>query len=161
MNSKIIDKRQLVDRIKRLRQRGRRVVFTNGCFDILHAGHVRYLRDARAQGDVLIVGLNSDRSVKVVKGPQRPIVPQDQRAEVLAAIESVSYVVVFDEPDPLDLIQALRPDVLVKGEDWPESQIVGADFVREIGGRIFRSPLAGGVSTTDIIERILNIFLKT
>ena len=133
----------------------RRIVFTNGCFDILHAGHVRYLRAARAEGDVLVIGLNSDRSVAAIKGPGRPVVSQADRAEVLAALECVGYVILFDEPDPLRLIRALRPDVLVKGADWNTADIVGADVVTAGGGTVVRVPLVPGASTSHIIDRIL------
>jgi rfaE bifunctional protein nucleotidyltransferase chain/domain len=137
------------------RQAQKRVVFTNGCFDILHAGHVRYLCAARQQGDLLVVGLNSDRSVKAIKGTSRPIVAQEMRAEVLAALECVNYVTLFDDPDPLKLIMALKPDVLVKGADWEEAQIIGAHQVREAGGKIVRIQLLPGISTSEIIRRIV------
>ncbi|HDI59575.1 MAG TPA: D-glycero-beta-D-manno-heptose 1-phosphate adenylyltransferase [Desulfobacteraceae bacterium] len=134
---------------------GRRSVFTNGCFDLLHAGHVRYLTAARALGDLLVVGLNSDASVGRIKGPRRPITPQEQRAEVLAALACVDRVVIFDEDDPLRLIQTIRPHILVKGADWAEADIVGADFVRAHGGRVETIVLVPGVSTSAIIQTIL------
>jgi len=137
------------------RRAGKRLVFTNGCFDILHAGHVHYLQAARAQGDLLLVGLNSDRSVSAIKGDRRPIVGQDHRAAVLAGIGYVDFVILFDEPDPLRLIKAVRPDVLVKGDDWPEEQIVGAGFVKAGGGRVVRVPVLAGISTSTIIEKII------
>jgi D-beta-D-heptose 7-phosphate kinase/D-beta-D-heptose 1-phosphate adenosyltransferase len=133
---------------------GRRVAFTNGCFDILHAGHVRYLSAARASADMLVVGLNSDDSVRNIKGPLRPINPEALRAEVLAGLACVDYVILFDEPDPLALIQALRPDVLVKGADWPENQIIGADFVKQQGGRVERIALVQDISTSALIQLI-------
>lgn len=132
-----------------------RIVFTNGCFDIMHAGHVRYLRAARAQGDLLVVGLNSDLSVRAIKGPARPIVEQTMRAQVLEALECVDYITLFDEPDPLALILAIKPDVLVKGADWEEERIVGAREVTAAGGHVVRVPLVPGISTSEIIRRIL------
>jgi D-beta-D-heptose 7-phosphate kinase/D-beta-D-heptose 1-phosphate adenosyltransferase len=135
----------------------KKVVFTNGCFDILHAGHVRYLKKARSLGDVLVVGLNSDSSVRAIKGETRPIVPGKERAEVLAALECVDYVVLFNGPTPLKLIEALKPDVLAKGADWAAKDIVGADVVKKSGGRVARITLVKGRSTTNIIRRILEL----
>jgi len=140
--------------VERLRASGRRVVFTNGCFDLLHPGHTRYLCAARAMGDCLVVAVNSDRSVRAIKGPSRPIMPEDARAEVLAALDFVDAVVLFDEADPLRVIQALVPDILVKGADWEEDAIVGADVVRAAGGEVRRIGVVPGFSTTAIIERI-------
>ncbi|MFH1138374.1 MAG: D-glycero-beta-D-manno-heptose 1-phosphate adenylyltransferase [Pseudomonadota bacterium] len=137
------------------RARGGLAVFTNGCFDLLHAGHVRYLAEARTRGDILIVGLNSDRSVREIKGPGRPVTPQDQRAEVLAALECVDAVVVFDQADPLALIESIEPDVLIKGGDWSLDRVVGRKEVEARGGRVLTIPLTPGVSTSAIIERIL------
>jgi D-beta-D-heptose 7-phosphate kinase/D-beta-D-heptose 1-phosphate adenosyltransferase len=131
-------------------------VFTNGVFDLLHPGHVRYLRDARREGDALVVGLNSDRSVRSIKGPARPINPENERAEVLAALSSVDAVVVFDEDDPQRLIDRLRPDILAKGADWPANGIVGRETVEARGGRVIRIPLAEGYSTSAIIKKILS-----
>lgn len=142
----------------RLRREGKKIVFTNGCFDILHVGHVRYLRKARSLGDVLVVGLNTDRSVREIKGEKRPVVPQEERAEVLAALEFVDYVVLFDEPDPLRLISALKPDVLVKGADWTKKRIIGGELVEKSGGRITRIPLVPGASSTGVIERIIKSY---
>lgn len=135
---------------------GERVVFTNGCFDLLHVGHARYLALARACGDLLVVGLNSDRSVREIKGARRPIVPQDQRAEVLSALACVDFVVIFDEPDPGRLIEAVRPRILVKGADWPEDRIIGASAVRAGGGEVVRIPVVPGASTSSIIKRVLD-----
>src|SRR3990170_3830636 len=129
----------------------KKVVFTNGCFDILHAGHVRYLKKARSLGDVLVVGLNSDSSIKAIKGDSRPIVPEKERAEVLGSLYFVDYVVLFREPTPVKLIQAIKPDILVKGSDWAAKDIVGSDVVKKTGGRIRRIPLVKGRSTTNII----------
>jgi rfaE bifunctional protein nucleotidyltransferase chain/domain len=133
---------------------GRRVVFTNGVFDILHPGHIRYLQQARALGDLLIVGLNSDASVRRNKGPQRPINNEAERAELLEALECVDAVVVFDEDTPAEIIQAVQPDILVKGADWAEDAIVGRDTVESLGGTVVRVPLERGYSTTEIIRKI-------
>ena len=140
--------------VERERAAGRRIVFTNGVFDLLHPGHVRYLRDARALGDVLVVGLNADASVRRNKGPERPINREEERAEVLAALSVVDLVVVFDEDTPAEIISRLQPDVLVKGADWPADQIVGRDTVEARGGRVVRVPVEQGYSTTAIVERI-------
>ena len=151
----VLDRKGLVAALARERAAGRRIVFTNGCFDLVHAGHVRSLRDARALGDVLVVGVNGDASVgRLGKGGGRPILPQSDRAEVLAALSSVDYVCVFDEDTPLELIRAAEPDVLVKGGDWTPDAIVGADVVTARGGRVANVPYHEGLSTTDIIRRI-------
>ena len=136
------------------RRAGRRVVFTNGVFDILHPGHIRYLRQARDLGDVLIVGLNGDASVRRNKGPDRPINSEDERAEILAALEPVDAVVIFDEDTPDDIIKAVQPDVLVKGADWAEDAIVGRDTVEARGGRVVRIAVEEGFSTSDIVAKI-------
>jgi D-beta-D-heptose 7-phosphate kinase/D-beta-D-heptose 1-phosphate adenosyltransferase len=133
---------------------GRRVVFTNGVFDLLHPGHVRYLQQARALGDLLVVAINTDRSVRANKGPERPITPEGERAEVLAALECVDGVTIFDEETPFDIIAALQPDVLVKGADWAADAIVGRDIVEARGGRVVRMPVEQGHSTTSIIAKI-------
>ncbi len=135
--------------VGKLREGGRKIVFTNGCFDLIHIGHVRYLREAKALGDVLIVGLNSDRSVSAIK-PGRPVTPQDQRAEVLASLEMVDYVVLFDEETPYELIRLIQPDILVKGGDWEKEEIVGSDIAKET----YSLPYVEGVSTTGLIERM-------
>ena len=153
--SKIVTAEKLATRLDKVRTSGGKVVFTNGCFDILHAGHVRYLAAAGAEGDLLVVGLNSDASIRLIKGEKRPIVRQNHRAEVLASLSCVDFIVIFDEPDPLKLIQALKPDVLVKGEDWKEDAIVGAEFVKSQGGKIVRISFVEESSTTAIIEKIL------
>jgi D-glycero-beta-D-manno-heptose 1-phosphate adenylyltransferase len=136
------------------RAAGRRVVFTNGVFDLLHPGHVRYLAAARAAGDVLVVAVNSDRSVRAIKGPERPLNAENERAEVLSALAAVDAVVVFDEDDPHAIITAIQPDVLVKGADWAADRIVGRDVVEARGGRVIRIAFAPGYSTTSIIEKI-------
>jgi rfaE bifunctional protein nucleotidyltransferase chain/domain len=155
---KIVKLEELVAHLTPRVERGRRVAFTNGCFDLLHVGHVRYLARARGCGDLLVVGLNSDASVRRIKGARRPIIPQDQRAEVLAALSCVDFVVIFEEPDPLALIQAIVPAVLVKGADWPEEGIIGADVVRGAGGRVVRVPVIEGASTTNTIDRIVRLW---
>ena len=138
------------------RNNGKRVAFTNGCFDLLHRGHVHVLRAARACADLLIVGINSDQSVKQIKGPARPVLPESDRCELVSAMEMVDFVVLFNEPDPYSLISAIRPDVLVKGGDWNTEKIIGADVVQAAGGRVVVVPYIEGFSTTEIIERIKN-----
>lgn len=155
---KILDSDSLKDRLNDLRRSGSRIVFTNGCFDILHAGHVRYLSEAGSYGDILVVGLNSDKSVKLIKGENRPIIPELQRAEVLAGLWCVDYVTLFHESDPLKLIEKLKPDILVKGADWAEDQIVGADIVNANGGKVIRIRMVSGVSTSEIIQKILKTY---
>jgi len=136
------------------RKAGRVVVFTNGCFDLVHRGHIHLLRQAKALGDILIVGLNSDVSVKTIKGPDRPIMPEADRIELIAALEMVDYVVVYSEPDPYQIIAAIKPNVLVKGGDWSADKIIGADVVEQNGGRVAVVPYLPEFSTTQIIERI-------
>ena len=138
------------------REIGKTVVFTNGCFDLLHRGHVHLLRQAKAAGDLLIVALNSDRSVKAIKGATRPVLPQIDRVELIAAMEMVDYVILFDEPDPYQLIAAIKPNVLAKGGDWSAEKIIGADIVEQAGGRVEVIPYLKGFSTSEIIERIRN-----
>jgi D-beta-D-heptose 7-phosphate kinase/D-beta-D-heptose 1-phosphate adenosyltransferase len=141
-------------RCERLKASDKKVVFTNGCFDLLHPGHTRYLCAARDLGDHLIVAVNSDRSVRIIKGPKRPILPAEVRAELLAALGCVDTVFIFDEDNPLNVIQRLVPDVLVKGGDWAEDEIIGSDVVKEAGGEVKRIPFVEGFSTTDLIEEI-------
>jgi len=153
---KIYSRTDLAKQIKIHQQAGECVVFTNGCFDLLHIGHTRYLAEAKVLGDRLVVGINSDDSVRqLAKGTDRPIVSADQRAEVLAALACVDYVTIFDEPDPLALIQALRPNILVKGGDWSTDRIVGKEFVEAQGGSVQNIPLVPDISTTAIVQRIL------
>jgi rfaE bifunctional protein nucleotidyltransferase chain/domain len=140
--------------VAHLRAAGKTIVFTNGVFDLLHIGHLRYLQQARALGDALMVGVNSDRSVRANKGPQRPITPEAERTEVLEALSCIDGVVVFDEETPHDLIALLQPDVLVKGADWAEDAIVGRDIVEARGGRVVRVALESGQSTSAIIDKI-------
>ncbi len=146
-----------VEIVERLRAAGKTVVFTNGVFDLLHPGHVRYLQQARALGDALIVGVNSDRSVRAIKGLQRPITPQAERAEILAALAPVDAAVIFDEDTPHAIIAAIQPDILVKGADWAEDAIVGRDIVEARGGRVVRMPIEPGYSTTGIIDKARRI----
>ncbi|MEJ2034153.1 MAG: D-glycero-beta-D-manno-heptose 1-phosphate adenylyltransferase [Deltaproteobacteria bacterium] len=152
--NKIVSLSELLAARQRCRKLGRRVVFTNGCFDILHVGHVSYLEAARRQGDLLIVGINSDASVRAIKGPSRPVNREADRARLLAALGCVDYIVLFDEETPQRLIGALLPDVLVKGADWPVEQIVGAQEVLAGGGRVANIPLVADFSTTGLIEKI-------
>ena len=144
----------LLRELRRVRRRGRRIVFTNGCFDLLHPGHTQLLERTKRLGDVLVVGLNSDRSVRMLKGARRPIVAARDSAALLAALESVDYIVVFDDRTPRRLIAAIQPDVLVKGADWSAGDIVGRDDVRRYGGRVVRVPLIKGYSTTRLLSRI-------
>jgi len=155
---KIVGRAALARIARRMERRGERLVFTNGCFDILHAGHVRLLQRARRMGDALAVAVNSDGSVRRLKGRGRPVTPQRERLEILAALEPVDYVVVFAEPTPGDLIRAVRPHVLVKGGDWRRSRIVGREAVEAAGGRVRVIPLEKRVSTTRIIRRIVARF---
>jgi len=145
---------QTILRFGREKRNGKRVVFTNGCFDLLHPGHIRSLETARALGDALIVGLNSDDSVKSLKGPDRPVIPEQERAEILASLECVDAVVIFEELTPQEVIAALLPDVLVKGGDWPGSQIVGREEVEAAGGRVVLVDVVEGYSTSDILKKI-------
>lgn len=156
--TKILSGRTLRETLARERRRGRRIVFTNGCFDLLHAGHVELLRFAKAQGDVLVVGLNSDRSVRKLKGNGRPVIRQDQRALILSSLEACDYVALFDEPTPETLIRKIRPDVIVKGEDWMSRGVAGSALVERRGGSVRLAPLVRGISTSGIIERILERF---
>jgi D-glycero-beta-D-manno-heptose 1-phosphate adenylyltransferase len=151
---KIVSQDELILLITREKRNGRQVVFTNGCFDLLHPGHVRCLAEARALGDLLVVGVNSDRSVRGNKGPERPLVPQNDRAEVLAALCSVDYVTIFDEPTPRTLIARVLPTVLVKGADWGLNEVVGREEVEAAGGRVVSIPLAPGYSTTSLLQKI-------
>ncbi len=151
---RIVSRDRIGAAVGRLRGEGRRIVFTNGVFDLLHPGHVRYLQHARSLGDALIVGLNSDASVRRYKGPGRPITPELERAEVVAALECVDAAVLFEEDTPAEIIRAVQPDILVKGADWPADQIVGRDTVEARGGRVVRVPVEEGYSTTGIVERI-------
>ena len=154
MDAKIISSSRLSKILAGSQRRGKRIVFTNGCFDILHVGHVTYLAKAKRLGDTLVVGLNSDASVRAIKGRGRPINSGRDRALVLASLESVDYVTVFGEPTPERLIKKLKPDVLVKGADWKHGNIVGSDFVKARGGKVARVPFVKGYSTTSIIKQM-------
>ena len=154
MHPEILTLEEAILRFGREKRNGRRVVFTNGCFDLLHPGHIGSLEQARALGDALIVGLNSDSSVRRLKGTGRPVLPERERAEILAALESVDAVVIFDEPTPREVIARLLPDVLVKGGDWPGDQIVGREEVEAAGGRVVSIPVIPGYSTTEILRKI-------
>ena len=160
MSAHAWSRERLIEERERLRAAGKRVVFTNGCFDLLHPGHVRYLAAARALGDALIVALNSDRSVRELKGPTRPILTEAERTEVISALASVDYVTIFDEPTPRSLIAALLPDLLVKGGDWGVGEIVGREEVEAAGGITQSLAFVEGCSTTEIISRILERFGK-
>jgi D-beta-D-heptose 7-phosphate kinase/D-beta-D-heptose 1-phosphate adenosyltransferase len=161
MKQKIKAREGLLKIIKDLKAKGKRIVFTNGCFDLLHIGYVRYLEEAKALGDVLVVGVNSDTSVRKLKGPKRPILPEEERTEVLSGLGCVDYVTLFDEIDPLKLITSLRPDVLAKGGDWTKDQIVGREEVERSGGEVFVIPFVKRASTSNLIETILKRYEKS
>ncbi|MBF0201594.1 MAG: D-glycero-beta-D-manno-heptose 1-phosphate adenylyltransferase [Desulfamplus sp.] len=157
---KIVPYKKIGDFARAHKALGRSIVFTNGCFDILHAGHVTYLEEASQYADILIIGLNSDVSVKLIKGESRPIICQEQRLKVLAGLGCVDHVTLFDEPDPARLIEKIVPDVLVKGADWPEEAIVGSKTVKKAGGRVERVDIVPDISTTKIIDKIRHIYGK-
>ena len=148
---------ELSSLVEKLRNGGKKIVFTNGCFDIIHAGHVDYLEEAKSFGDFLIVGMNSDESVRKIKGEKRPIVPEDYRARVLEGLKAVDCVFIFDDETPLKVIETVKPDVLVKGADWPLERIVG----REFAGEVKRIPFRFDISTTKIVERIVSLYCNT
>ena len=154
---KIVSQRALAERVRALQARGEKVVFTNGCFDLLHAGHVSYLQAARRLGDFLVVGLNSDNSVRRIKGSGRPLTPEKERLAVLASLECVGGLCLFGDDTPLRLIGKIQPDILVKGGDWPVEKIVGRETVEARGGTVLSIPLLPGISTTAIISRILKM----
>jgi len=156
LKNKIEDRKDLKKVVERLKKEGKRVVFTNGCFDLIHVGHTRYLEEAKKLGDILIVAVNSDQSVMTIKGNKRPIIPEEERAEVLSALQCVDFVVIFHEPDPLNIISLLKPDVLVKGGDWSEDAIIGREVVESIGGKVVRIPEIKGASSSSIIDKIVN-----
>ncbi|HKV28100.1 MAG TPA: D-glycero-beta-D-manno-heptose 1-phosphate adenylyltransferase [Candidatus Acidoferrales bacterium] len=153
----VVTQDELMRHVAEAKSRGRRVVFTNGCYDLLHPGHIRLLEAARELGDVLVLALNSDRSVRGNKGAERPIIPENERAEITAALAAVDYVVLFDEPTPREIIERVLPNVLVKGSDWDVDEIVGREEVEGTGGRVVSIPLEPGYSTSFIIESILKI----
>jgi rfaE bifunctional protein nucleotidyltransferase chain/domain len=155
----IVELKELLGLLERVRGK-KKIVFTNGCFDLLHAGHADYLNKAKSLGDTLVVGINSDASVRRIKGEKRPILPQQMRAYLLDNLKPVDYVVIFEEDTPLELIKAIKPDVLVKGADWDLERIVGADFVLSYGGRVERIAFSFDISTSKVIERILDLYCK-
>jgi len=157
----VLSQESLRLRIRSLHEDRKKVVFTNGCFDLLHVGHIRYLKAARELGNCLVVAINSDNSVRALKGDERPIIPEGQRAEVLAALSFVDYVIIFEELDPSRLISLLQPDVLVKGGDWAPGQIAGKEQVEASGGRVLSLPLVEGVGTSAIISSIVNRYAKS
>lgn len=154
MESRIKTRSEMVRIVRKLRTQGQKLVFTNGCFDLLHVGHLHCFREAKKYGDVLIVGLNSDESVRALKGRDRPLVPEAERAEMLAGLRDVDYVVIFPELDPLSIVTDLLPDVLVKGADWAEGAVIGQDVVEAHGGKVVRVPLVKGASTTNLLKKI-------
>ena len=160
MREKIKGRKELLRIIKTLKKKGKRIVFTNGCFDLLHLGHVRYLEEARALGDVLVVGVNSDSSVRKLKGRKRPILPEEERTEILSGLGCVDYITIFNEPDPLKLITSLKPNLLVKGGDWTREQIVGREVVERLGGELVIIPFVKGASTSNVIDTILKRYEK-
>jgi len=155
----IVELKELLELLEKVRGK-KKIVFTNGCFDILHAGHADYLNKAKSLGDILVVGINSDASVRRIKGEKRPILPQQMRAYLLDNLKPVDYVVIFEEDTPLELIKAIKPEVLVKGADWDLERIVGADFVLSYGGRVERIAFSFDISTSKVIERILGLYCK-
>jgi rfaE bifunctional protein nucleotidyltransferase chain/domain len=161
MKQKIKARKELLRIIRDLKAKGKQIVFTNGCFDLLHVGHIRYLEKAKALGDVLAVGVNSDSSVRKLKGPKRPILPEEERAEILSSLGCVDYVTLFNEIDPLKLITSLQPDVLVKGGDWAKEQIVGREVVERSGGEVVIIPFVKRASTSNLIETILKRYEKS
>ena len=160
MKQKIKERKKLTKIIKILKAKRKRIVFTNGCFDILHIGHVRYLEKAKILGDILVVGINSDSSVRKLKGPKRPLLPARERAEILSGLGCVDYVTIFDELDPLKLITSLLPNVLAKGGDWTKEQIVGGEVVEKSRGEVVIIPFVKGASTSNLIETILKRYEK-
>lgn len=155
---KILSRQILKEKLDALRKEGKKIAFTNGCFDILHVGHVRYLREAKKTADVLVLALNSDFSVRSIKGEKRPLVSEEERAEILAALEFIDFVTIFEELTPQELIVYLKPDVLIKGGDWPEDKVVGRDDVKKWGGRVVLIPEVKGKSTTNIVEKIKEVY---
>ena len=147
MRDKIKDLQELKKAIDFHKKKDKKIVFTNGCYDLIHIGHLRCFREGKRLGDILIVALNSDRSVRSIKGPPRPIIPQEERAEIVSSLESVDYVTIFDQDDPLDIIASVKPDILVKGGDWNLNTIVGREIVESYGGKVFALPLVKGVAT--------------
>ena len=156
--NKILDRKILKENLDALRKEGKKIAFTNGCFDILHLGHVRYLRAAKKTADVLVLALNSDFSVQSIKGEKRPLVPEAERAEIMAALESIDFVTIFPELTPRELINYLKPDIIIKGGDWQEDKVVGGGDVKKWGGRVILIPFVEGKSTTNIVEKIKKVY---
>ena len=156
--NKILERGALRNKLEVLRKKGKKIAFTNGCFDILHVGHVRYLREAKKTADVLVLALNSDSSVRSIKGEKRPLINEKERAEILAALEFINFVTIFEESTPLELIKYLKPDILIKGGDWPEEKVVGREEIKKWGGRVVIIPEIEGKSTTNIVEKIKQIY---
>ena len=156
--NKILDRKILKDNLDVLRREGKKIAFTNGCFDILHVGHVRYLKEAKKTADILVLALNSDSSVRAIKGEKRPLVSEKERAEVLAALECIDFVTIFTELTPLEIICYLKPDILVKGGDWPEDRVVGRDEIKQWGGYVTIIPEVAGKSTTNIVDKIISVY---
>jgi D-beta-D-heptose 7-phosphate kinase/D-beta-D-heptose 1-phosphate adenosyltransferase len=160
LKEKIKTKEDLHRIVEDLKKKGKRIVFTNGCFDLLHLGHIRYLEKAKSLGDILVVGVNSDRSVQSLKGPERPILPEEERAEILSGLECVDYITLFDELTPLELISSLQPHILVKGGNWAKETTVGREVVERSGGEVVILPFVEGSSTSNLIETILKRYEK-
>jgi D-beta-D-heptose 7-phosphate kinase/D-beta-D-heptose 1-phosphate adenosyltransferase len=160
LKEKIKSKEDLHGIIKKLKRKGKKIVFTNGCFDLIHLGHIRYLEKARSLGDILVVGVNSDRSVRSLKGPERPILPEEERTEILSSLTCVDYITTFDELTPLELISVLQPHILVKGGDWKKEEIVGREVVEKSGGEVVILPFIEGSSTSNLIGTILKRYEK-
>jgi rfaE bifunctional protein nucleotidyltransferase chain/domain len=156
--NKIFTRDVLAEKLEALRNQGKKIAFTNGCFDILHIGHVRYLREAKKTADVLVLALNSDYSVRSIKGEKRPLVTENERAEVLEALDFIDFITIFDESTPLELIKYLKPDILIKGGDWPEEKVVGREEVMKWGGYVVIIPEVAGKSTTNVVEKIKNLY---
>jgi D-beta-D-heptose 7-phosphate kinase/D-beta-D-heptose 1-phosphate adenosyltransferase len=159
--NKILSRDILQKKLEELRKKGNKIAFTNGCFDILHVGHIRYLREAKKTADVLVLALNSDSSVRSIKGEKRPLVTENERAEILAALEFIDFVTIFEESTPLELINYLKPDILIKGGDWLEENVVGRKEVMKWGGRVAIIPEVEGKSTTNVVEKIKNLYCSS
>jgi D-beta-D-heptose 7-phosphate kinase/D-beta-D-heptose 1-phosphate adenosyltransferase len=156
--NKILDRKILKEKLDTLRWQGKKIAFTNGCFDILHVGHIRYLREAKKTADILVVAINSDSSVRTLKGEKRPLVGEQERAEILAALEFVDYVTIFSELTPRELINLLQPNILIKGGDWPEEKVIGREEIKKWGGKVIIIPQIAGKSTTNIVEKITTLY---
>lgn len=157
---KIKKKEEISHIAEKLKAENKVIVFTNGCFDILHSGHIKYLYDAKKLGDILIVGLNSDSSIKRIKGEKRPIINQEERAYIISALEMIDFIVIFDDDTPYELIKCIKPNILVKGGDWDIEKIVGKDIVESYGGKVLNIPFVEGKSTSNIIQRILDVYSR-